>query len=186
MNLYVKKLLALPEVEKLWRGLYAVRTLRLAHPAGEFDSAGRWYPDASEMVLGSFDGIRRPTRRWPYPLMLRARTKDHCKLLVLAYLFREPDYAAPPDVDAAVKRAGESLPENAELVARAVLPAKWRSDPDGRTLALAALTSCIRSYRGGNEYDRTACLVLADWLEERDAKAGAKLRSEIPVAEAVS
>lgn len=73
------------KVERAVKGaaaqVYEPRRDRAVNPEGEFDSAGRWYPDESEKGMGSFNAIRSPSRAWPYSYMLRARTRQHCVLL---------------------------------------------------------------------------------------------------------
>lgn len=55
---------------------YEKRQARLEHPAGTFDKQGRWYPAENE-ERDCCMAIRRPTRRWPYSLMLHCRTRKH-------------------------------------------------------------------------------------------------------------
>ena len=47
---------------------------RRQNPVGSFDDAGRWYP-ASECECCS--DIRRPSRQWPYTLLVHCRTTRH-------------------------------------------------------------------------------------------------------------
>ena len=71
-------------IEKLWLQntelkeavkVYLNRKHRKTHPSGEFDSAGRWYPDASENL--NTDAYRTPSRSYPYSYMLACRTLNH-------------------------------------------------------------------------------------------------------------
>jgi len=55
---------------------YIARRDRAKHPLGRFDRAGRWYPDESE-ARACCAGIRAPSRRWPYSLLLHCRTARH-------------------------------------------------------------------------------------------------------------
>jgi hypothetical protein len=66
--------------------VYVARQHRAVHPLGEFDSAGRWYPYARWEHRSCCEGIRCPSRRWPYSLMLHCRTAKH-----VARLFRVPE-----------------------------------------------------------------------------------------------
>jgi len=52
------------------------RKNRNSHPAGKFDSGGRWYP-ATEERQDCCDGIRTPSRAYPYSLMTHCRTVGH-------------------------------------------------------------------------------------------------------------
>lgn len=56
--------------------IYIERKSRAKHPDGEFDSGGRWYPTAAEKC-SCCDTIRKPSRSWPYSLMLHCRTASH-------------------------------------------------------------------------------------------------------------
>ena len=47
---------------------------RRTHPAGAFDSGGRWYPDKS---FACCESIRTPSRLWPYSLLAYARSLSH-------------------------------------------------------------------------------------------------------------
>ena len=42
---------------------------RVIHPAGDFDKAGRWYAEHSELI-----SVRSPSRSWPYSQMMACRT----------------------------------------------------------------------------------------------------------------
>lgn len=55
---------------------YLDRKDRLEHPEGKFDRASRWYPSDQEEQDCCKD-IRRPSRNYPYSLMLNCRTKKH-------------------------------------------------------------------------------------------------------------
>jgi hypothetical protein len=61
--------------------VYVARRDRVAHPEGNFDRQGRWYPDALEDADGFTRGIRSPSCAWPYSYMLAARTRKHIKAL---------------------------------------------------------------------------------------------------------
>ena len=52
------------------------RKHRLKHPDGDFDSAKRWYPDASE-ECDCCSGIRTPSRSYPFSLMVHCRSAEH-------------------------------------------------------------------------------------------------------------
>jgi hypothetical protein len=56
--------------------LYAARQARMAHPAGTFDKAGRWWPAESEQCP-CCHAVRSPSRAWPYSLMTHCRTRKH-------------------------------------------------------------------------------------------------------------
>lgn len=63
---------------------YQVRQSRTAHPSGEFDGKGRWYP-ADEEQQDCCVGLRQPTRAYPYSL------NKHCRTLVhVAHLHQVP------------------------------------------------------------------------------------------------
>ena len=49
---------------------------RVKNPAGEFDSAGRFYAEYSHLM-----DVRSPSRSYPYPEMVAARTKKFVKAL---------------------------------------------------------------------------------------------------------
>lgn len=55
---------------------YMRLSTRLAHPAGEFDSAGRWYPTPAEEG-DCCAQIRRPSRAYPYALLTHCRSIQH-------------------------------------------------------------------------------------------------------------
>ncbi len=55
---------------------FLARRARRRNPDGQFDSCWRWYPSDQER-RPCCDGIRRPSRRWPYSLMLHCRTARH-------------------------------------------------------------------------------------------------------------
>lgn len=55
---------------------YVSRKARLSHPDGEFDNAGRWYPSKSESCA-CCEGLRSPSRSYPYSLMFHCRTIQH-------------------------------------------------------------------------------------------------------------
>lgn len=103
-RLHLDTVMARPEIKNLVATIFAGRRDRAVNPEGEFDDGGRWYPDTSEKQLGSFSGIRGPSRAWPYSYMLRARTREHCRLLVRAWLLgRVTLRQLPADVAAAIR-----------------------------------------------------------------------------------
>lgn len=61
---------------------FAKRQKRLVNPAGSFDKQGRFYLDQSE-IKSCCQGIRQPSKAFPYSQMLHARTKKHCQALIL-------------------------------------------------------------------------------------------------------
>lgn len=54
---------------------YIARKDRTEHPDGEFDNAGRWYPDETEKL--NTDMYRSPSRAYKYSYMLACRTVEH-------------------------------------------------------------------------------------------------------------
>lgn len=60
--------------------LYRARRERQAHPIGGFDNAGRWYPKGGENTPDCAT-VRRPSRAYPYSLMLHCRTAAHVAAL---------------------------------------------------------------------------------------------------------
>lgn len=70
-----------PEQTAQTNDLYAARQERRQHPRGSFDKAGRWYPAESE-ACSCCAGLRSPSQRWPYSLMLHCRTRKHVANLV--------------------------------------------------------------------------------------------------------
>ena len=66
---------------------YYHRQNRDAHPDGQTDKAGRWYPSASERQP-CCNQIRQPSRSYPWGLMLHCRTMVH---LAQAYDVPESD-----------------------------------------------------------------------------------------------
>lgn len=158
LALLLKKLMKEPALKAAVLSLFVSRSGRWSHPDGTFDSAGRFYPADTEKVLDSFDGIRRPTRSWPYSYMLRARTRDHCKRLVLASLVAKGSDSLPKDV---VAEVGE-LPFRAIMIGRMLLPKAYAADAEGIALAASALADFVA---GNSEPLRWG--VLADWLADR-------------------
>ena len=75
---------------------YADRQERRAHPDGQTDKGGRWYPSASESQPCCRD-VRGPSRSFPWPYMRHCRTMRH-----LAQLYDVPE--------AALKKAGRRPP----------------------------------------------------------------------------
>ncbi len=55
---------------------YLDRQARDTHPSGSFDNGGRWYPDEDE-IQECCNSIRRPSRNYPYSLMVHCRTIKH-------------------------------------------------------------------------------------------------------------
>lgn len=62
-----------PEAQAVLKRYDALQS-RNAHPAGTFDSAGRWYPDQEYACCS---GIRSPSRAYPYSRMVHCRTLQH-------------------------------------------------------------------------------------------------------------
>lgn len=67
--------------EKYVAALPALRTytalqLRLEHPEGNFDRAGRWYPSAGE-ARECCRLLRSPSRSYPFSLLTHCRTAKH-------------------------------------------------------------------------------------------------------------
>jgi hypothetical protein len=58
---------------------YVRRRDRLEHPLGEFDNAGRWYPDPSEGL--DTCRLRSPSRAWPFTYQRACRSLAHCMRL---------------------------------------------------------------------------------------------------------
>jgi len=64
---------------------YLERRDRIKHPDGYFDGPGRWYPSERELRK-CCENIRRPSRRYPYSLMVHCRTLKHiCNLYGVEY-----------------------------------------------------------------------------------------------------
>lgn len=61
-------------VHRLWMARKGRRGL---HPVGEFDTAGRWYPDEDEERCSCCSKIASPSRVWPYSLIKHCRTRPH-------------------------------------------------------------------------------------------------------------
>lgn len=55
---------------------FLARRDRDSHPAGRFDDGGRWRP-ADEEKCACCAHIRKPSRRWPYSLLVHCRTAEH-------------------------------------------------------------------------------------------------------------
>lgn len=55
---------------------YLSRKNRVTHPIGKFDAARRWYPASGEHCA-CCDGLRAPSRAFPYSLMAHCRTAAH-------------------------------------------------------------------------------------------------------------
>lgn len=60
--------------------LYHARKARRAHPEGKFDKAGRFYPAETE-ERECCQGIRTPSRAFPYSYMTHCRTAAHVAAL---------------------------------------------------------------------------------------------------------
>jgi len=60
---------------------YVRRQSRGTHPAGTFDSAGRWYPLPEAEEQKCCASIRQPSRAWPYTLMSHCRSMAHVAAL---------------------------------------------------------------------------------------------------------
>jgi len=67
--------------EKKIEKIYRDRKDRVAHPEGEFDGGGRFYPSETEEQECCAE-IRSPSRAYPYSLMVHCRTLKHVKNLV--------------------------------------------------------------------------------------------------------
>lgn len=76
--------------------LFLDRRDRKSHPAGVFDSAGVWYPDAAENIDGYIDTIEPPTPAHPFTYLRAAIDMGHCARLMRADI----------DVVLACRRAG--------------------------------------------------------------------------------
>jgi len=64
--------------------LFLDRRDRKSHPAGVFDMAGVWTPDASENVDGYIDAIEPPTPANPFTYLRAAIEMEHCAHLMRA------------------------------------------------------------------------------------------------------
>jgi len=62
------------------REMWESRLNRESHPDGEFDKAGRWWPDEGERQE-CCEYIRSPSRAYPYSLMVHCRSREHVALL---------------------------------------------------------------------------------------------------------
>lgn len=67
---------AVYDVSAVWEDLKN----RRIHPGGEFDSGGRFYSDFD----GLGEGVRSPSRSWPYSQMTAARTEVYAMACALA------------------------------------------------------------------------------------------------------
>ena len=88
------------EIKSVVAEIYAERKARRAHPQGQTDRGGRWYPSEIEDCGGDGTRVRSPSRAWPWSYMLRCRTRQHCAALVAAAL---AGAEVPPDVAFAVQ-----------------------------------------------------------------------------------
>jgi hypothetical protein len=112
--------------------LYTARQERQDHPAGTFDSAGRWYPDAEEYRACCQD-VRSPTRAYPYSYILHCRTLKHVARLL--------------DVPEAELRAA-----NARNRARGIKPRREGGDQYYKAVAIASGPRLLSIYDGETEY----------------------------------
>jgi len=87
------------EIKTLVASIYEARRDRKAHPEGNTDNAGRWYPSEREDADGDGSSTRYPSRAWPWSYMLRCRTRQHCRVLVERALAGED---VPADVSRAI------------------------------------------------------------------------------------
>ena len=81
---------------------YRARQSRQSHPKGTFDKGSRWYP-SSEEKCDCCEGVRSPSRAWPWSYMVHCRTMTHVASL----------HGVPlPEVRAALRaiQAGEVAP----------------------------------------------------------------------------
>ena len=60
--------------------LYLDRVSRRVYVPGYFDKQGRWYPADGEWAE-CCDGIRAPSKRWPYTLLRHCRSQAHVATL---------------------------------------------------------------------------------------------------------
>ena len=67
-------------MENIITTVYSELKNREIHPAGEFDSAGRFYLNNSDLV-----NVRTPSRTWPYSQMVAGRTKKYVKKVAEKY-----------------------------------------------------------------------------------------------------
>ena len=58
------------------KSVYLDRRARMAHPAGKFDTGGRWFPSDGEYQPCCY-AIRSPSRSFPYSLMVHCRSLRH-------------------------------------------------------------------------------------------------------------
>jgi len=65
-------------------GLFLDRRDRRAHPAGEFDLAGRWYPSEAEAADGFTDGVEAPSAAKPFTYLHAAIDLEHSAHLMRA------------------------------------------------------------------------------------------------------
>lgn len=61
-------------VKKMINTVYCELKERMIHPSGEFDDAGRWYSDNTDLI-----SCRTPSRAWPFSEMHACRTKKYVK-----------------------------------------------------------------------------------------------------------
>ena len=111
---------------------YERRRLRIEHPKGAFDNAGRWYPrDRDAEVLD--ETLREPSRAWPQSYNKGCRALAHCEryegadhdavLYVRRTLKRLGVEATAPEAMAAIREfeLQRSLPAGASAPAMARL-----------------------------------------------------------------
>ena len=73
---------------------YLARKNRSENPSGHFDSGGRWYPDLQEKCIFC-NGIRPPSRSFPYSLLTHCRSMTH-----IAQLFDVSEFVLRKSVNA--------------------------------------------------------------------------------------
>lgn len=56
---------------------FIARQERTAHPEGKFDNGGRWYPNEETEKCECCNYIRRPSRAFPFSMMVHCRTAEH-------------------------------------------------------------------------------------------------------------
>jgi len=103
---------------------YVARRDRIIHPDGSFDKAGRWYP-TDEETQECCEGIRSPSRAYPYSYMVHCRTIQH-----VAHLYG----VTTADLKKIVlKRTSPSREGGIYYKAVAVVDGKFLSIYDGET-----------------------------------------------------
>ena len=69
------------ENKEIINEVYKMLKSREIHPTGNFDKGGRWYSREIEFI----EGIREPSRAWPYSQMTACRTKKYVKFISKKY-----------------------------------------------------------------------------------------------------